>query len=55
MRSSYEEEGRRKLLLKSTWSTVSGGVKCISDSQNFGQDGGEDFFNGIGQQATSRA
>jgi hypothetical protein len=32
MRSSYEEEGRRKLLLKSTWPTVSDGVKPISGS-----------------------
>jgi hypothetical protein len=30
MRSSCEEEGRRKLLFKSTWSTVSDGVKRIS-------------------------
>src|SRR5215470_12229771 len=29
MRSSCEEEGRRKLLFKSTWSTVSDGVKRI--------------------------
>jgi len=32
MRSSCEEEGRRKLLFKSTWSTVSDGVKRISGS-----------------------
>jgi hypothetical protein len=30
MRSSCEEEGRRKLLFKSTWSTVSDGFKRIS-------------------------
>jgi hypothetical protein len=30
MRSSCEEESRRKLLLKSTWSTASDGVKRIS-------------------------
>jgi hypothetical protein len=30
MRSSCEEEGRRKLPFKSTWSTVSDGVKRIS-------------------------
>jgi hypothetical protein len=32
MRSSCEEEGRRKLLFKPTWSTVSDGVKRISGS-----------------------
>jgi len=32
MRSSCEEEGRRKLPFKSTWSTVSDGVKRISGS-----------------------
>jgi hypothetical protein len=32
MRSSCEEEGRRKLLFKSTWSTVSDRVKRISGS-----------------------
>src|SRR5215475_13978164 len=30
IRSSCEEEGRRKLLFKSTWSTVSDGFKRIS-------------------------
>jgi len=32
MRSSCEGEGRRKLLFKSTWSTVSDGVKRIRGS-----------------------
>jgi len=36
-------------MFKSTWSTVSDGVKRISGSQKFDPDGGEDFFNRIGQ------
>jgi hypothetical protein len=32
MHSSCEEEGRRKLLFKPTWSTVSDGAKRISGS-----------------------
>ena len=44
MHSSCEEEGRRNLQFKSTWSTASDGVKCISGSKKFGLDGGVDFF-----------
>jgi len=44
MRSSCEEEGRRKLLFKSTWSAVSDGVKRISS---------EDFFNRIDPKPSS--
>jgi len=36
-------------MFKSTWSTVSDGVKRISGPQKFDPDGGEDFFNRIGQ------
>ena len=48
MRSSCEEEGRRKLLFKSTWSTVSDGVKRIRALKNFVPTA-EDFFDRIGR------
>jgi hypothetical protein len=54
MHSSCEEEGRRKLQFKSTWSTASDGVKRISGSKKFGLDGGGDFFNRMGPSQTSR-
>ena len=39
-------------MFKSTWSTVSDGVKRISGPQKFDPDGGEDFFNRIGHDQT---